>query len=156
MTKLALCVALISIIGIAGFLPFSGTDVAKLHPVEVLIVDSTNEGIMIRTDTGLYGVGENVDSAIEDLKRSASGEIFMETANYILLRKESEHFLSEFYMHLRPACQVYILEGEGELKNVAKYLEVHPSKATVLSYRQGETNASRLVIQNGVFDIVES
>lgn len=154
MKKVLMCVLLIGGIGIAGFLPFNGTDVAKLHPVEVLVVNHIDGKYIIKTDTGMVGIGADADAAIEDLKLTAPGDVFLETANYILVGKECAHISVLFYDYLRPACQVYILDGDGELKKIARYLENHPSEATILSCRQGVASPTKLVIDGEVRRVV--
>ncbi len=154
MKKMMLFVLLIVGISFAGLLPFNGTDVAKLHPVEVLVINRIDSNYVIRTDTGLLGAGTNVDAAVIDLKQTAPGEIFLETANYILVGKECSDITSSFYDYLRPACQVYTFEGEGEFGEIAKYLANHPSSATILTYRQGIATATNLVVDKEVCRIV--
>lgn len=154
MKKMLLFIVLIGAISFAGFLPFDGTDVAKLHPVEVLAVNCKNGNFTIKTDTGIVGIGTNVDMAIRDLKLAAPGEIFLDTVNYILVGKECAHVASAFCNYLRPACQIYIFEGEGELGQIAKYLENHPSDATILSYRQGDALVTGIVIDGEGYRVV--
>ena len=153
MKKMMLCVALIAIISFTGLLPFDGTDVGKLYPVEVLIVTTTPGMITIETADGLYGTGDTVASAIENLKSTSSGIVFMDTANYLLLNNDNEELLDSLYAYVRPACQVFRFDGSGEWKGVAKYLESHSSSVTVLSYRQGKKNLPRLMLSGEGFKI---
>ncbi len=156
MRKMLLCVAAIAIIGFAKLLPFQGTDVGKLHPVEVLTVSVDGNGITVETDTGLNGTGETVDKAIKNLKQTSAGEIFLETANYVLVSEESRHLLNALYDFLRPACQVYVFTGDGQWDNVAKYLESHPSGVSLLGYRQGMENIPKLSVHGEDYKIDRS
>ncbi len=156
MRKMMLYAAAIAVIGFVGLLPFRGTDVGKLHPVEVLVVSVSNNGIVIETDTQLRGTGETLVAAIEDINLTSAGEIFLDTANYVLVSSESKPLLAELYNYLRPACQVYEFSGRGKWDNVAKYLESHPSDLTVLGYRQGKTNVTRLIVSGEGYRIVKS
>ena len=156
MRKILLLVAAIAITGFAGLLPFRGTDVAKLHPVEVLVVYEAGEMVNIETDTGLLGIGESVGKTIENLKLVAAGEIFLDTANYVLIGENSILLLNELYDFLRPACQVYIFSGRGEWTNVAEYLETHPSIITLLSYRQGKGEIPKIVVKGEDYRIATS
>ena len=156
MRKMLLCIAAIAITGFTGLLPFNGTDVGKLHPVEVLAVSIADEGITVVTDTGLHGIGETMEKAIENMKLTSAGEIFLETANFLLVSEESIHLLDGVSVFLRPACQVYVFSGYGKWDNVAKYLESHPSNVTILSYRQGMTNIPKLSVQDEDYKIDRS
>lgn len=156
MRKMLLCIAVIAITGFAGLLPFHGTDVGKLHPVEVLVASKVGERITVETDTGLNGTGKTMDQAIENLKLTSAGEIFLETANYLLVSEEGIHLLDGFSTVLRPACQIYVFKGDGKWDNVAKYLESHPSGVTLLGYRQGMTNIPKLSVHGEDYKIDRS
>lgn len=153
MKKTVLCFLAITIVSVAGFLPFKGTDVSKLQPVEVLVLQYKDGLYTISGEDGLIGYGEDVLSALEDLKATASGEVFLETANYLLISENCLACIAELSDFLRPACQLYQLDGEGVLDSVAKYLESHPSNVTLLSYRQNMSQIPRLIVQGEVYRI---
>ena len=81
-----------------------------------------------------------MDKSLEDLKASAPGEIFLDTADYILIREGMQQYLPELSGHLRPACGICILRGDADLTAVAQYLAVHPPRRTLRDYCSGETN----------------
>ncbi len=155
MKKLVLWVLVIGAICIADMLPFTGTDIAKLHPIEVLVVKRENAILSVSTDSGLTGFGTDVQQAISDLKLAAPGEVFMETANYVLLTSECTDAIDGLFAYIRPACQIYLFEGEGEWSNVAKYLESHPSDATLLACRRGETQIPKLIVEGEEYRLAE-
>ena len=155
MKKMLLWVLAIIAVCYADMLPFIGTDVAKLHPIEVLIVKCENGMFSVSTDSGLTGSGTDVPQALSDLKLAAPGEVFMETANYVLLTLECTDVIDALFAYIRPACQIYFLEGEGKMTDVAKYLESHPSDATLLACRRGETRIPKLIVQEGGYRLVE-
>ncbi len=145
----------IALIAVTGLLPFSGTDVAKLQPVEVLILRQNNGLFTISTNDGLSGTGADTESALADLKLTAPGEVFLETANYLLVAPDCLEVVTELYSCLRPACGLYLMEGDGNLEQIGEYLESHPSEITLLSYRQGRAELPRLMIQGEVYRLVE-
>lgn len=156
MKKMILCIVAIAITGFVGLLPFSGTDVGRLHPVEVLAVSVADERIKVETDTGIEGTGKSLKAAIEDLKQTSAGKIFMETANYLLVNEDGISLLPELFALLRPACQVFIFAGSGKLDNISKYLESHPSDVTLLRYMQGEKDIPQLSFQGEVYKVDRS
>ena len=155
MKKLVLWALVIVVISVADMLPFTGTDVAKLHPIEVLIVQQNNGILSISTDSGITGFGKDVSQAISDLKLVAAGDVFLETANYVLLSPGCEDVIDTLFAYIRPACQIYLFEGEGNWSQVAKYLESHPSKATLLACKRGEPYIPKIIIQEGEFRLAE-
>lgn len=155
MKKLVLWALVIVVISVADMLPFTGTDVAKLHPIEVLIVQQNNGILSISTDSGITGFGKDVPQALSDLKLVAAGEVFLETANYVLLSPDCSDVIDSFFAYIRPACQIYLFEGEGDWYQVSKYLESHPSNATLLACKRGETNIPKIIVQEGEFRLAE-
>lgn len=155
MKKAIVYLAAITVIATTGILPFDGTDVEKLHPVEVLVFQYNKGMLSVTTDSGLSGFGTDVRQVFEDLKLAAPGEIFLDTVNYVLLAPNCINEISSLYFYLRPACQVYLFEGEGKFTNIGEYLESHASNATILDCIRGESKIPLLTIQNEVYRIAE-
>lgn len=134
------------LLGLTGYMPFGGTDVGKLHPVEALFVGVSEDTINIITDTGVTGTGSTLEEAIADLHMRATGKVFLETANYLLLSPQVQLDAAAFWDFLRPACQIYRCSSAEGLHNVAKYLESHPSQITLLRWRTGAEDIPKLEI----------
>lgn len=150
-------VYLISAVLVVAFLSgkrTSGTDVARLQPVEVVSVARTEGQLLIWTDTGDSGNGEDLGSAIKDLKEGASAEVFLETAEYLLISEGCRDLLPELMDHLRPSCLVCRLEGEPELETVAAYLRIHQPEVTLMEYRAGITELPTLRAEKGRMELV--
>lgn len=118
-------------VGLLRLFPFLPTDVAKLHPVEVLHLSEKDGKILLQTDTGQWGVGDTVALALEDMKKTALGTIFLDTADYLLIQAGCEHLLEEMAPRLRPGCYVCVQTGPVDLKQVASYLRTHIPNATL-------------------------
>ena len=80
-----------------------------------------------------------------DLHKAAPGNVFLETANYLLLFQDVKVTAEDFWEFLRPACLVYICDEKPDLDKVAKLLESHPSGVTLLSWRNGAMNFPHLM-----------
>jgi hypothetical protein len=79
---------------LAGLLlcrPFRASDVARLKPVEIIRVSRVPQGIRVETDTGESGEGADLRQAFEDLKQTASGEIFAKSVLSSLICTDSGH-----------------------------------------------------------------
>ena len=147
MKKVIWLAAVVVLVSVTGLLPFAGTDIAKLHPVEVLIVSKNEDDLLLQTDSGMVGTGNNVEEALESLRLSSAGNIFLDTANYLIISPDIAKEITSLSDYLRPACQVYHLEGKGKVAEIGKYLECHPSQITVLDYLQGKMNIPLLIME---------
>ncbi|MBO5952502.1 MAG: hypothetical protein J6Q53_00010 [Oscillospiraceae bacterium] len=139
-----------------GGMPFSGTDVAQLQPVQVVQVARTVDRVVVRTDTDDYGSGATLSGAFEDLKRTTSGKIFLETAEYLLLSAGTEDLIPELTEYLRPGCSVCVVAGEEDLESVAAYLEAHPLLVTLQDCRAEAVELPLLLAYEGRLELVQS
>ncbi|HIQ77484.1 MAG TPA: hypothetical protein IAB79_08610 [Candidatus Faecousia excrementipullorum] len=130
-----------------GWMPFLGTDVARLRPVELISVSQEENQILLETDTGDSGRGQTLELALEDLYDSTPGEIFLETAEYLLITPEGQSLLPELTKTLRPSCKVCLREGEMDLAEAAAYLSVHEPELTLQDYRTGEKDIPKLKME---------
>ena len=153
MKKVILMATIVAIVSAAGFMPFDGTDIAELHPVEVLIVSRNGNDLILETDSGMHGTGKGVQEALLDLKNSTSGNIFLDTVNYLLVAPDCVDKIASLWDYIRPACQVYSFKGEGEYSKIGKYLKTHPSEATVLRCMQKVKRISILIMEGEKFHI---
>ena len=132
----------------------AGTDVAKLRPVEVVLVRRWEGQVIIQTDTNDCGVGPDLSAAVEDLHRTTPAEIFLETADYLLIGDDAEPLLGELMAYLRPACQVCTVASPAELEGVAQFLQQHPPLVTLIRYRSGERSLPVLKIGERSMELV--
>lgn len=142
-------IAALSLIAVLNLLPFSGTDVAQLKPVEVLWIYQTEDGVVIETDTLDRGIGSDPEDAFDDLMQTTSGHIFLETADYLLLDRQTLALLPHLMGRLRPACGVCIAEGQIDMEQVASFLNAHPLKHTLQDCSEGHAPIQLLKAEEG-------
>lgn len=130
-----------------GWLPFRGTDVATLEPAETLYVAVEEKQVLIETDGGWLGKGETVDAAVEDLKKSAPGQVFLQTVDYLLLKNNSREVLPALYTHLRSGCCVCQVEEKPDLEKAGAYLRAHRPGFTLQDYRAGNMQIPKLRLE---------
>lgn len=118
--------------------PTRGTDVGRLIPVELVQILRTEQGFLVRTDTENRGVGETLDAAIADLKEQASGEIFLETAEYVLLTETSRGCARDMPAYFRPGTQIYQAPPLEDLAAAAEYLGQHSVPSPLFRLGEGE------------------
>lgn len=112
-------------------LPERGTDVGKLIPVEVAAISEADGVVSIHTDTGDSGQGQTLEAAIADLKASALGIIYLDTAEYLLLEAGTEHHLNTVERHLKPAVRLCYAREGIDLEAAANFLSVHEPDVTL-------------------------
>lgn len=142
------------IVAAFGELPFSGTDVAELQPVEVIRVWSGHGLVGVETDTGDQGLGMDVASAIEDLKASTAGQVFLETAEHLIVTREALPLLSELADYMRPACTICLEAGETDLEEAAAFLEAHEPELKFRDFTAGEKTIPTLLTLEGRMRLV--
>lgn len=103
--------------------PRHTSDIGELLPVELLYVDRDESGIWVETDTGETGRGESLTRALEDLKATAPGTLFLETADYLIVTRQSAELLPQLRKILRPATQVCL--GVNTDAGAAAFLSAH-------------------------------
>ena len=131
-----------------------GTDVAELRPVEVVSVSYNDGTIAIRTDTGDYGMGADLKEAVINLQNTTPAEVFLDTAEYLLIDKDCEPMVQAMVEYLRPSCGVCVLEGDVEMEMVAQYLRNHKPINTLCKYRAGEKRLQTLRVTKGRMELV--
>lgn len=156
MKKLLYLAVAVAILTGHSLAPFQGTDVGKLYPVEVLYIEKRNGQFEIWADSAVTGRGTTIADAVYDLHRVTPGNVFLETANYLLLSQNMEVKPEDFWDYLRPACLIYFCEEKPALESVAKLLESHPSGVTLLNWRNGAENFPLLVQEGEAVRIYES
>lgn len=105
--------------------PAEKSDVGRLLPVEAISIYKGEGTVRIETDTGNVGTGEDLEMAYQDLCRSAPAEIFLDTADYLILRGEGAELIEQLRWYLKPGIRVC---GSGEtvdLASAAEYLSIH-------------------------------
>ena len=144
----------IGVVAALSHMPFSGTDVGKLKPVELICVSQQQETLLIETDTGEVGRGDTLDQAFSDLKAGTAGNIFLETADYLLVSDDTEYLLRSLTEYLRPACKICSLDGPVELEEAAAYLSAHEPELTLQDLRAGEHEIPVLKTEDGGLRLV--
>ena len=127
--------------------PAEPKDVGKLIPVELVQLSQDRDGVAVRTDTGNTGWGENLEEAMLDLKRKATGEIFLETAEYVLLTGNMGKNIPELSNYFRPGTQVYEAPLLEDLKVAAAYLGQNKRESPL--FRCQKKELPRLVLHRG-------
>lgn len=134
--------------------PFRGTDIGKLRPAQWVFLSRREDTVLLETDTGDRGEGVDVLSALENLRRSAPGELFLETADFALVSREALRDLPQLRNVLRSGVEVCLAEGEPD-ENTAAYLQTHKPGLTLRGYFSGEGELPVLAAEEGRWMLVD-
>ena len=137
------------------FLGETGTRLEELKPVQLVYVREENGQVILETDTGDMGEGRDFNCALENMKDRASGRIFLETAELLVLTEDGICCLPQIYEKLRPAAEVCLAEGKLEPEAAAEFLTVHKPDVTLQQLRSGENRLEVLKSREGRLELVK-
>ena len=124
-------------------------DIAKLEPAQVLLVEERAGQLIVTTDMGHLGCGRTLTEAVEDMKQTAAGVVFLDTAEYLLLAPSAEKYVPELTQLLRPSCRVCMIYGTMELKTAADYLSVHEPGLTLRDWKKNKSELPKIIASKG-------
>lgn len=126
--------AVLAAVGVLSRLPHPARDISRLDPVQVVYLYMEEGRLHMETDTGDHGSGPDLSSAAGQMKAEADAELFLDTAEYLILSPEVP-VTSDFFRLLRPGCRVCIVEGTPDLAAAAQYLAIHTPETTLAHLR---------------------
>ena len=124
------------IIAVLFTAPVHRLDVARLEPVEVVYMEQTAETIKIVTDTGAEGKGESVAEALNDLKNSTAGVVYMDTADYLIVNDQAIDLINDMKCLMKDSVRLCRAQ-DPEMKNVADYLNTHGNYPKLKEWNAG-------------------
>ena len=126
-----------------------GTDIGGLRPVELVQLREWNGLLILETDTGDRGWGLTIDQAVAKLKETTPGQIYLDTADFLLLGQGMERYLPQLTEYLKKKTR--IAYGENvDLKDAAAYLQVHKPSESVAN---GRKPLEKLVLEGGKLNL---
>ena len=134
MKKWLIPAAVLGAVAIFSRLPHPARDIADLKPVRAVYIHMEGRTLHIETDTGDSGSGPDLAEACADLRAKADGEIFLDTAEFLILDPKVP-ITEAFYSLLRPDCRVTFTDAPPDLEKATAYLSQHPPKLTLARLR---------------------
>lgn len=126
--------ALLAAIGILSRLPHPAKDITALKPVRAVALSLDGEQLQIEADTGDSGSGPTLTDAYGDMKSKADGEIFLDTAEFLILSPDVP-ITADFYEIFRPTCKLAFSNTQPDLETISDYLAIHTPKTTLAQIR---------------------
>lgn len=149
MNRWLICFGAIALSVCIGGMPFESTDVGKLSPVECVRIGKQGNQIKAETDTGEIGMGYNVAEAFQNLRQTSKDNVFMETADCLLLDPRLRNVLPEAAELLRPGCSICMEYGNCDLADAADFLETQEIDYTIRDYKAGKGGIPVLMLEKG-------
>jgi len=145
---------ILAAVSFEGAYSFTGTDVAKLAPVEVVWLEERDGVLYLQTDTKDFGTGTDVQSALADMKASASGTVFLDTADFLLIKEGNESLIEQMYAILRPTCMLCVAAQMPDMEAVAEFLTAHEPNVTLRQFQNGKMTLPILQEIEGRFTLL--
>lgn len=117
-----------------------GMDVAKLEPARIISVEEKMGGVLLQTDMGHSGWGRDLNTAISDMESTAAGQVFLDTAEYLLVSPGAVRWMPELSEMLRRSCQICLVDNAPGLKMAAEYLSAHKPGYTLGDWQKGDAD----------------
>ena len=117
--------------------PVEQMEVGKLIPVQVVSVYKEGDAYVIETDTQNKGVGQTVETALQNLKDTASGTIYLDTAQYLLLTEDAQDAVEALRKNLKASVEMSEMEKPVPVKEVAKFLDAHGKFPKLKHWQKG-------------------
>ena len=127
-----------------------GTDIGRLRPVELVQLTERNGLLILETDTGDCGWGLTVDQAVGKLKETTPGQIYLDTADYLLLEEGTEKYLPQLRPYLKKGTRMAYAPKEIDLMGVVEYLSIHKPSRTLGKW---DKPAEKLVFEGGKINL---
>jgi len=127
----------IAILAVVLALPVEKADVGKLRPVQAVAVYKKNDCVIIETDTEDMGIGRDAAAALQNLKETASGIIYLDTARYLLLKKDAENAVEDLRGALKRSVELCEISAKPDIQKAAKYLRVHGELPKLKDWKKG-------------------
>ena len=134
MKKWLIPMAALAAVAVFSRLPHPARDIADLKPVRAVYIHMEGRNFRVQTDTGDFGAGADLTEACADLRAKADGEIFLDTAEFLILDPEVP-ITGEIFTLLRPDCRVTFTDMPPDLEKATAYLSQHPPKLTLARLR---------------------
>lgn len=113
------------VLALVAFTPFQGKKLAMLEPAKLLYVTVERQLVCVETDTGSKGTGMTLQQALDDMQKCASAEVFLDTADYLVVSAGALPLVKELSQYLRPGCRICAALTKVDPEEAAAYLDVH-------------------------------
>lgn len=144
----------IVILALLCAVPVERADVGKLRPIQTVSLSQKGELVILRTDTGDMGAGSTALQALNNLKATTSGIVYLDTAQFLLLAENAQAHAEELREVLHDNVKLCIADDTIDPKAVTQYLAAHNMLPKMKHWQRGEELpvlkqlGERLILEN--------
>lgn len=117
--------------------PVERLDVAKLEPVEVVFLSREGDEVHLATDTDAQGSGADAAEALNDLRQTTTGVVYLDTAEFLVVAEDAADQIDRLRGWLKGSVKLCFAKNL-QVKEVAKYLEVHGDLPKLRDWKTGD------------------
>lgn len=133
----------------ASFLvPRRGTEIGMLRPVELVHMYEQDGKVVLKTDTEDKGTGETVLQALQNMKDTTAGTIFLDTAYFLMVSENAVTHIPEMQEYLSPHVRVCSAAQGTNLEEAARFLSAHKPQKRLREVRT-DAELQRLTVKDG-------
>lgn len=118
----------------AVMVPIKKIDISDLEPIQIVRMDRQEGSIILETDTGDVGKGENVQAALNQLKKVSSGIVYLDTAEYLVVTDYAKAYIGHIKPFLKNGVRVCLWNGTEKIKDAAKYMKAHKNGVRIKNW----------------------
>ena len=127
----------IGILALVLAAPVKPMEIEKLRPVQIVSVYKKNDWTVVETDTEDIGIGASVEQAVQNMKDTSGGVIYLDTAEYLLLTKETEETAERLRAELKPSVGICLMTGVEDLQKAVLFLQSHGELPKLKEWKKG-------------------
>lgn len=128
----------LAIMALVLSLPVRWQDVGKLRPVQVVSIYKEGTEFVMETDTKDKGFGQTPEQALRNLKETSMGIIYLDTAEFLLLTKETLEAPEVLRQELKKDIRLCMMEEPMDLVAASGFLSVHGELPKLKAWEKGQ------------------
>ncbi len=144
MTRIILYILILNAL---WFAPLNRMEIADLEPVRAVWLCRQDDRILLETDTGSYGTGPTVTDALQNLKETSTGIVYLDTAEYLLVSETATEEITALAPYVKKSVRLCQWEGEGDIEEAAQYANAHKI-GTKICHWKTDDKLPNLTLQN--------
>ena len=126
------------LLAVALAAPAKRNDLGKLHPVELIKAHRENGAVVLETDTGAKGKGKDIASAIQNLKDTTAGIVFLDTADYLLVGYGEDDLIAELKDYLKRNTRICFATQTVDPEEATGFMSVHTPQKRIGQWKMGD------------------
>ena len=127
----------IGIVALIIAAPVKPLNIGELRPVQVVFVYRQHDWVVIETDTDDKGIGGTARQALQNMKDTSDGVIYLDTADYLLIGPNGEEPTQELTRELKGSVRLCKAAKIRDLEKAASYLRTHGDLPKLRSWKKG-------------------